>query len=202
MWTISLELPSYESYKKLHHIFKYAWEKLCYRVTQNFFWMKILSLSSLISLFSSQGLFATCPLAFVLPSILYMKAHSSKLFSRENLSPLLVLLFSAVAFLTGLVTMITSYNQVSTCVTDDQMDYCYVLVNGSMVPLTFSFNRLTPLPYSYNGHWNILCIFVKFSNLRECLYYHQMFVQMGSFILNKYLGQMSIYRDINVNWTR
>ncbi|XP_018027274.1 putative sodium-coupled neutral amino acid transporter 11 [Hyalella azteca] len=85
------------------------------------------------------GLFFMCPLAFMLPSILFIKSQENKTFSRQNVSALLVLTFSIIATIAGITTLISDYVTLSTCSDGFQMDYCFTEVNGTKVPIKFTF---------------------------------------------------------------
>ncbi|KAF2349099.1 Amino acid transporter transmembrane domain [Trinorchestia longiramus] len=93
------------------------------------------------------GLFFSCPLAFILPSLLSIKARKEEpTMSLKNISALLLLVFSVVVEIAGIVTIVVDYDTVSTCSGGQQMHYCYTEVNGTEVQIAFPFLSLSPSP--------------------------------------------------------
>ena len=79
---------------------------------------------------------AACPLAFIIPSLTYIKAmRSERIFCRQNARALAVLAFGIFAMVTGVVTMIINYATVSECSHGTEMQYCLQQdLNGTTYP--------------------------------------------------------------------
>uniref|UniRef100_A0A2P2I2Q8 Putative sodium-coupled neutral amino acid transporter 11 n=1 Tax=Hirondellea gigas TaxID=1518452 RepID=A0A2P2I2Q8_9CRUS len=81
------------------------------------------------------GIFLACPMAFLIPAATFIKAGGGNLMSKKNASAWFVILFGVVAGLTGFVTLVINWSDVSTCSHGKEMDYC--LVNGTLKSVPF-----------------------------------------------------------------
>lgn len=71
------------------------------------------------------------PLAFILPSLSYIRVEDGPLFSGTKKWAWAVAVFGIVCFIAGTVSLIMNFDKLSQCSHGEEMSYCYPALNAT-----------------------------------------------------------------------
>lgn len=78
------------------------------------------------------GIICAIPLAFILPSLCYVRVEEGPLFAGTKKWAWAVAVFGIVCFIAGTVSLITNFEQLSQCSHGEEMPYCHPSVNATL----------------------------------------------------------------------
>lgn len=71
------------------------------------------------------------PLAFVLPGLCYIRVEEGTLFAANKRLAWAVTIFGIITFIAGFTSLISNFDELSTCSHGDEMPYCHQDLNAT-----------------------------------------------------------------------